>query len=224
MQFLDPDILRDVCGLSPALLITGLIMGGVLWLWGWRTHRFWVVLLITVLAGLHGLYEGSAFRDHPLVASLLLAVAAGLLALSLVRLLAFIAGGMAGLLAVQALGQAGNQHLLVFIACGLVGLFLFRLWMMALTSFTGTLLMACAALALMNRSGKIDAVAWTEQGTIMVNWLCGGVSLLGLIVQYLLDRRRQNRSSKRSGRSNDREISLPLPLLGWSLKAQRKAG
>ena len=91
-------------------------------------------------------------------------------------------------------------------------------------AFLPAVVLACAALALMNRSGKIDAVAWTEQGTIMVNWLCGGVSLLGLIVQYLLDRRRQNRSSKRSGRSNDREISLPLPLLGWSLKAQRKAG
>jgi hypothetical protein len=224
MQFLDPDILRDVCGLSPALLITGLVMGAVLWLWGWRTHRFWVVLLMTVLAGLHGLYEGSAFRDHPLVASLLLAVAAGLLALSLVRLLAFAAGGLAGLLAIQALGPAWNQHLVVFVACGLVGLLLFRLWMMALTSFTGTLLMASAALALMNRSGKIDAVAWTEQGTVMVNWLCGLVSGLGLIVQYLLDRRRQGKFFKRPGKSSDREISLPLPLLGWSLKAQRKAG
>ncbi len=96
--------------------------------------------------------------------------------------------------------------------------------MMALTSFTGTLLLACAGLALMNRSGKIDAVAWTEQGTVMVNWMCGVMSALGLIIQYTLDRRRQGKNPKKPGKSNDREISLPLPLLGWSLKAQRKAG
>ena len=221
MQFLDPEILRDICGLSPGLLVTGLVMGAVLWLFGWRTHRFWVVLLLTVLAGIYGLYEAPTFRDHPLIASLLLALAAGLLALSLVRLLAFAAGGLAGLLAIQALSPAWNHHILVFLASGLAGLFLFRLWMMALTSFTGTILMACAGLALFNRSGKIDAVAWTEQGTVMINWLCGMVSLLGLIVQYVLDRRRQNKNPKKSGKPG--EIML-LPLWGWSLKAQRKAG
>jgi hypothetical protein len=221
MQFLDPDILGDVCGLSPALLITGLVMGAVLWLFGWRTHRFWVVLLMTVLAGIYGLYEAPMFRDHPLLASLLLALTAGVLALSLVRLLAFAAGGLAGLLAIQALSPAWSQHFLVFLAAGLVGLFLFRLWMMALTSITGTILMACASLALLNRSGKIDAVAWTEQGTVMINWLVGLGSLLGLIVQYVLERRRQNKNPRKSAKPG--EIML-LPLWGWSLKAHRKAG
>src|SRR5260370_10685865 len=94
MLLLDPDILRDACGLWPALLITGLVMGAVLWLWGWRTHRFWVVLLMTVLAGLYGLYEAPAFPHHPPVARLPLALAAGPPAVAQVRLLAFAAAGL----------------------------------------------------------------------------------------------------------------------------------
>ena len=71
--------------LSVGLCATGLVVGLALWLFGWWSHRFWVVLTTTVLAGVFGLYEAAMFRTHPLVAALLLAVAAGLLALALIR-------------------------------------------------------------------------------------------------------------------------------------------
>lgn len=224
MQLLVPEILADACDLSGGLLVLGLILGLVLWLFGWLTHRFWVVLMTTVLAGVYGLYEASAFRSHPLVASLLLAVTAGVLALAVVRVLAFAAGGLAGLLAFQAMAPSWNQPLVSFLACGLVGLFLFRLWMMALTSFAGTLLIAYSGLSLLNRSGSLDVVTWTDQGEVLLNWTCVLVATLGLVTQFLLDQRRQKKDRKSGKPSGPKDIVLPFPLWGWGLKLQRRAG
>src|SRR5438876_735946 len=134
MQLIATDILAEMCGLSLALLVLGFGIGLFLWLFGWWSHRFWVVLVTTVLAGLLGLNEAARLNTHPIVLSLLMAIAAGLLALALVRLLAFAAGGMAGLLALQHLVPTWDQPVVGFLLCALVGLLLFRLWMMALTS------------------------------------------------------------------------------------------
>src|SRR4051794_18818001 len=103
MQFVTAELLQDLCGLSPGPLAVAGVVGLTLWLFGWSTHRFWVVLCATVSAGVYGLFKGSARDVQPLVASLLLALVAGLLALALVRLFAFVVGGMAGLLLVQSL-------------------------------------------------------------------------------------------------------------------------
>src|SRR5208283_3416908 len=109
---------------------TGVIVGLALWTLGWRNHRFWVVLVTTVGAGTYGLSEGPALHAHPLVAAVLLAVAAGMLALSLVRLVAFAAGGFCGLVVAQALAPTWDQPLIAFLGGGFLGHLLFRIWMM----------------------------------------------------------------------------------------------
>ena len=63
MQLVAPDILADACGLSVGLIIIGIILGLALWLFGWSCHRFWIVLITTVLAGIYGLYDASE-RKH----------------------------------------------------------------------------------------------------------------------------------------------------------------
>src|SRR5262249_35442965 len=83
--------------------------------------------------------------------------------------------------------------LLCFLAGGLVGLLLFRLWTMALTTCAGTLLMAYAGLPLAGQLGKWDVVTWAEQQGVLLNWLCGVVAVLGLVVQFWLERRRGRR-------------------------------
>src|SRR5882724_1282908 len=140
MHLIAPDILADACGLSVGLTIIGLAVGLALWLVGWRTHRFWVVLATTVLGGLVGLYEAPSFKAEPLVAALLVALTAGMLALALVRLLALAGAGFAGMMLTQSFMPTLEQPLFTFLIAGLVGLFLFRLCVMALTSFTGALL------------------------------------------------------------------------------------
>src|SRR6266849_4882114 len=85
VQLVAPDILAEARGLPTALSGTGVAFGLLLWALGWRLHRFWIVLATTVIAGVYGLASGTAPGVQPLVVALLLAVAAGMLALPLAR-------------------------------------------------------------------------------------------------------------------------------------------
>jgi hypothetical protein len=191
-----PDLLTDARGLSVPLCSAGLVIGAALWLLGWRSHRFWVVLITTVLGGLYGLAEGATFRAQPLVAAVLLAIAAGVLALALVRLVAFAAGGFAFLAAAQSLGPSADQALTFFLAGGLMGLLLFRLWVMALTSLGGTLLMGYSGLCLADSLAKIDAAAWATRNASALNWGCGVAALVGVALQLILNRKKADSGAK----------------------------
>lgn len=188
MHLLAPDILAEARGLSVGLCAAGISVGLALWLLGWRAHRFWIVLFTTVGAGILGLLSGHAHGVQPLVAGLLLALAAGVLALAVVRIFAFLAGGLATWLAVQYLLPAWQEPLVSFLAGGLLGVLLFRVWTMALTGLAGTLLMAYSGLCLADRLGKLDAVALAEQSPVLLNWGCIGGALLGLVAQFVLER------------------------------------
>src|SRR5580765_6925141 len=95
MELIVPDIVADVRELSAILSVMGLAIGVVLWLAGWWSHRFWFVLGFTVLGGIWGLQNAVALKSQPLVAAVGVGLAAGILALTLVRLGAFAAGGYA---------------------------------------------------------------------------------------------------------------------------------
>lgn len=193
MTLAAPDILIDACTLSPGLLGGGLAVGLALWLLGWRCHRFWVVLAVTLVGGLFGLHEGPALGASPMLAAVLLGLAAGVLALALVRLLAFLAGGWFGLVLLQNLAPQVEQPLAAFVICGLAGLLLFRWCVMALTSLAGALVMFHAGLALLHVSGKIDAPAWLEGSGGLPDWIIGLGALLGFACQFLQERRRMLR-------------------------------
>src|SRR5437879_11734362 len=113
MSVFDPEILQELCGLSVGLCITGAVTGLLLWLTGWWLHRFWIVLVTTALAGILGLASGSVHGVQPLIAAVLLAIAAGILALALIRLVAFAAGGAAAWLVLQKLAPSGGGATLI---------------------------------------------------------------------------------------------------------------
>ncbi len=193
MHLIAPDVLAEACappGLSVGVSAAGAGVGLLLWLFGWWGHRFWIVLLATLAAGVVGLASGPAHGLQPLAAGLLLAVAAGAMALAVARVVAFSAGGAAAWLAVHSLAPAWDEPLVCFLAGGLVGLLLYRVWLMALTSFAGTLLMAFFGLCLAHALGKLNAAEWAEARVVLLNWLCGGGAVLGLVVQFLMDQRR----------------------------------
>lgn len=196
MQLVWPEVLAEVRTLSLAAAGTGMALGALLWLFGWLGHRFWIVLLATAAAGVLGLYLNPVFGAYALLVGGLLAVAAGMLALSLVRVVAFVAGGAALWLGIRALGPAWNEPLVCFLVGGLTGVLLFRLWTMALTSFVGTIIMTYFGLSLAERLAKLDALALVETRTVLVNWVIAGTALLGLGLQLLLDRLRRRRSRR----------------------------
>jgi hypothetical protein len=215
MHLIDAEILADARGLSLGLCLTGIVLGLALWLLGWWGHRFWVVLGMTVLGGVYGLYEAQLLRSHPLVAGVLLALAAGLLALSLVRLLAFAAGGAAALLLVQSLIPTWDQPLVSFIAGGLLGVLLFRLLLMTLTSLLGTVLTAYSCLCLADGLGTLNAVAWSQSQAVLLNWVCGLSAGLGVVVQVLLERWGKGKKSGQGAKGGDRGNSTAGPRLAW---------
>jgi hypothetical protein len=205
MQLVAPDILADARGLSPALCVVGLVVGAALWSSGWWSHRFWVVLITTVVGGICGLYEGPTLRAQPMVAAILLAIAGGVLALTLVRLVAFAAGGLTLLVAANSLGPSGEAALTLFLAGGLFGLILLRLWIMVLTSLGGSLLMGYSGLCLLDSLGQLNAATWAGRNTGLLNGVAGAVALLGLLLQLFLNRQRGE------GKAKGKKAKAPKP-------------
>jgi hypothetical protein len=226
MQVIAPDILSDVAGFTPAVSCSAFVLGLLLWLLGWRRHRFWIVFLATLASGLVGLYSGADHAAQPIVAGILLAVAMGAMALALVRVVAFGAGGVATSLAMHALAPQWQQPLIAFLAGGLVGLLLFRVWMMILTSAAGTLLMAYSGLCLVKIFGKVDVVALAEKQTTLISLICAGVAVLGLVVQLLLDRPRKSKKKPAPKPVPVPAPAPPPPRPWWSRIEQlyRRAG
>jgi hypothetical protein len=223
MQLITPDILSDACGLSLGLLIAGIVLGLALWLFGWSYHRFWIVLITTVLAGIYGLYDAAAFRTQPLVAAVLLAFIGGLLSLALVRLLAFFAGGMVGLLLAQALSPALDQPM-CFLLCGLVSLFIFRISTMILTSLAGSILITYCVLSMLDHYAVMDAAAWSGRRPGVLNWISGVFASVGLGLQYFLYRRRLKRDGGDAKKDTSWDILLGRGIQWGFGKKVKKAG
>jgi hypothetical protein len=209
MHLLDPNILEAARGSSPVVSGTGLVIGLLLWFFGGRSHRFWLALIMTLAAGLLGLSFGPAYGMQPLVAGLLLAVAVGALALSLVRILVFAAGGLAGLWVVLAL--AWDEPLVGFLVGGLTGVLLYRFWITVLASLAGTLLLAHSALCLVDRPGKFDAAAWATKNAPLLDWGCAAFAVVGVLVQFLLERRRRRRRAERAQAAQAPAFSSSAP-------------
>jgi len=197
MHLLAPDLLADARELSVPVIATGLGLGLVLWLLGWRAHRFWIVLSATLAGGIAGLASSPAYGVQPLVAGLLSAVAGGVLALALVRVVAFAAGCLAASLVMHALAPSWDQPLLSMLVGGLLGVYLFRLGTMVLTSTLGALLVGYCALSLLDRLGILNAGPWADGHAVLLNWLCGSGSTVGVLAQFLLERRRLRKQRER---------------------------
>jgi hypothetical protein len=194
MQLVAPDILEEARGLSPLLSGAGLVIGFLLWTLGGRTHRFWLAMSVTLAAGLLGLALGKDYGMQPLVAGLLLAVSAGALALSLVRMLLFAAGGLASLGLIHAIAPTWDEPIAVFLVGGLIGVFLYRFWIITFSSLIGALFLVYSALALLDRLHIVDSVAWTGKNGPLLNWGCGSLVVLGILVQFLVERRRKRKA------------------------------
>jgi hypothetical protein len=139
--------------------------------------------------------------------------------------MAFGAGGFAALLAQEAWAPAWDQPLVCFLAGGILGLLLFRLWLMALTSLGGTLLMAYAGLGLSESLLRLEPGAWVGRHARLMNWVCGGVALLGVLVQFLLAKKKPKPKAKKpEEKKPEKKEDPPPPKKWWAILPLRKAG
>lgn len=185
MDLVIPEILSEARGLSISLLVAGFTVGFLLWLLGWWSYRFWVALSLTLVAGVVGMYEAEFFRMEPLLAALLLAIAVGVLCLSIMRIISFALGGIACISLIGAVAPSVDAPSVCFLAGGIIATLIFRLWTMALTSFAGSLLMCHCAMSMLDRVVKTDFVKWSRDHWVLLNWVCVGVALAGCLIQYV---------------------------------------
>jgi hypothetical protein len=232
MQLVAPDILEQARGLSVPVCATGLALGALLWIFGWSANRFWIAFFATIAAGVFGLQEGPARGVQPLIAGLSLAIVAGVTAVLLVRLLAYFAGGVAGLLLVHVLVPHWDEPVVCILAGGLLGVALFRFWVMALTSCGGVMLMVYSGLCLLDALRQVDMMTWADRYATALNWGCCSAALVGLIGQFLMERARARRqSAKEAAAAKEKEKAAKPPepakkktFLQWSLERLRQAG
>lgn len=207
MYLIAPDILAEARGLSAGVSGTGVALGLLLWLFGWRWHRFWTVLGVTVAGGLYGLSAGQAGGGHIIAMGLLLAVSAGLLALELARLFAFGAGGTAAWLAAGALFPDAQGLGVFFLVGGLAGILFYRLWTMTFTSFLGTMLAGHAGLVLLETLTRFDAADWAGRNPVGLGIAVGLLTALGLAAQGAQVRWTSSREKKKGKESDKAEKS-----------------
>ena len=185
MHLIAPDVLTEARGLTGAMAGTVCVLGIALWVFGGRWHRFWVVAGITLAAGLVGLNAArGAGGNAPVMAiGVLLAITAGMMALELAKILAFVAGGVGAWLAVQWVLPQAQELWAVFLCGGLFGVLLYRLWTMLLTSLAGTLCAGHAGLLMLEPVLNFDAAAWAAANLAALNGIAVAWVILGIVVQ-----------------------------------------
>jgi hypothetical protein len=133
-----------------------------------------------------GLNAGRAAGGTQIMAlGILIAVAAGMMALELAKVFAFVAGGCGAWLAVQWVFPQAQELWAVFISGGLFGLLLYRLWTMLLTSLAGVLIASHAALLLLEAPAGFDAVKWVSANQAALNGVAVALVVLGILLQAI---------------------------------------
>lgn len=185
MELIAPDILAEARGLSWPLSVIGTSIGVLLWLFGWRWHRFWVVFITTSTAGLIGLSGHAVMGPRMLAAGVLLAVAAGMMAMDLSRFFAFGTAGITLWAITQRVLPSFQEPLIVFLIGGIIGTLLYRLQIRLLTSFAGTLIAAYSLLLLVEAATeqRFEPSVWAGENVLGLNLAVVVVSLLGIAVQ-----------------------------------------
>ena len=128
-------------------------------------------------------------------AGLLLAIAAGLLAIDLSRLVAFAVGGGVCWLSVHTIVPTFQQPLICFLIGGILGILTYRLQWMLLSSLAGTLMLVYCVLLLIEKLTQLEfsAADWAQANALGLNIGAILFGLFGLVVQGQVERRRESR-------------------------------
>jgi hypothetical protein len=106
-----------------------------------------------------------------------------------------------------------HEPLLAFLAGGLLAVLLFRLWMLAVTSFIGSMVMTNTVLALLGRWTHLNSAEVVTKNVGLLNGVVIVTALVGLTVQARFDSWKSNRGSRMkakvlAGLSEDERTAL----------------
>ena len=217
MFLLNPDVIAEARGLSAGASGFLLFVGFLLWAFGWRWHRFWVVFAITLSAGILGLSAGQNAGVQILVVGVLSAIAAGMLALELARILAFVTGGVAAWLAATAVAPGAQELWAVFLCGGLLGVVLYKLWTMIAMSLLGILVCWHTLLVMAETTTGFDASKWAMEHAAALNGAVIVGTLLGVFVQVRTGRPEvaATPAEDEKHEKNSKHAEPPEPTLSW---------
>src|SRR5262249_59968726 len=87
----------------------------------------------------------------------------------------------------------GWNEFVCFLVGGLLGVCLYQMWVMVVSSLVGAVLSSYAFLSLLDAVGWVEAVSWAGRNAPLLDWGMGAFILLGVVAQFVLERRRRNR-------------------------------
>ena len=190
MQLLSPDVLTDVLELPVAALLVMVGFGAALALTGWRWHRFWLTISVSLISGVVGLRQASTWGiEQPILAGVLLAAAAGCLALSLARVGLFLAYGLVTWYAMKRLAPPYAIPAICICLGGLFSVLFYRFCVVLLTSILGTLLLAYGGMAYAQQQNWYPMLNWLKDQPLAAHGAYAGLCGLTLFLQLYFWRR-----------------------------------
>jgi hypothetical protein len=207
MQVLAPDVFADLLGLPAAALIVMLLAGALLALTGWRWHRFWLTIIVSLISGLIGLRQAPAWGiGQPVVAGALMAAAAGCLALSLARVGLFLAYGLGTWYVMKRFAPEVAIPAVCIAAGGLFSVLFYRFCVVLLTSAAGCVLLCYGALGLAEQQSWFPTKMWLQEHTLIVNAAWAGIALMMLMLQLYFWRAAQQKLKRAKTEFTEAEL------------------
>lgn len=209
-------MLSDLLELPLPALWVILGAGAALALTGWRWHRFWLTISVSLIAGLIGLKQATAWGiQYPIVAGVLLAAAAGCLALSLARVALFLAYGLACWYAMKRLAPPYAIPAICICIGGLFSALFYRFCVTLLTAVIGSILMAYAGLAVTEQQKWFPTVNMLKEQSFVVHSCLAGLTTVTLMLQlYFCRLARKKSKAEYSAEELEAERRLGFPVRG----------
>lgn len=190
MQVLSPDVLADVLDLPMAALLVIMGVGAGLALTGWRWHRFWLTISVSLICGMVGLRQAQAWGiQQPILAGVLLSAAGGCLALSLARVALFLAYGLATWYAMKRLAPPYAIPAICICLGGIFSVLFYRFCVVLLTSVTGSVLLSYAGLAYAQQQNWFPMQTWLKEQTLAAHGALAVLCVITLMLQLYFWRR-----------------------------------
>lgn len=216
MQVLSPEVLADVLELPAAALLVLMALGASLALTGWRWHRFWLTISVSLISGLVGLRQAQAWGiQQPIVAAVLLATAAGCLALSLARVGLFLAYGLATWYAVKRFAAPYAIPAVCICLGGLFSVLFYRFCVVLLTSAVGTLVLSYAGMAYAQQQNWFPMQTWLKEQSLAAHASLAGICLVTLLLQlYFWRKNKKRKIAEYSAEELEAERRMGFPVRG----------